>query len=119
MRPVVEDTAVPRSDILVGLEIDFASAVVKGALGKVIEKSSVWKYITEVEKLVVFVVPSEAEVVSGVLFGGATHLVQTVEVDVRVSVEIVVVTFSISELPELTVFVMGHVVRVVYTLLSC
>ena len=64
-----------------------------------------------------FVVPTEAEGVSGLLFGGATHLVQTVEVDVRVSVEMVVVTFSISELPEVTVFVTGHVVRVVYTLL--
>jgi hypothetical protein len=56
------------------------------------------------------------EVVSGLLFGGATHLVQRVEVDVRVSVEMVVVTFSISELPEVTVFVIGHVVNVVYTL---
>ena len=50
------------------------------------------------------------------LIGGATHFVQRVEVDVRVSVEMVVVTFSISELPEVTVFVTGHVVRVVYTL---
>ena len=50
------------------------------------------------------------------LFGGATHLVQMVEVDVRVSVEMVVVTFSIFELPEVTVFVTGHVVTVVYTL---
>ena len=44
-------------------------------------------------------------------------MVQRVEIDVRVSVEMVVVTFSISELPEVTVFVTGHVVRVVYTLL--
>ena len=44
---------------------------------------------------------------------------QRVEVDVRVSVEMVVVTFSISELPDVTVFVTGHVVRVVYTLLPC
>ena len=43
-------------------------------------------------------------------------MVQMVEVDVRVSVEMVVVTFSIFELPELTVFVTGHVVTVVYTL---
>ena len=56
------------------------------------------------------------EAVSGLLFGGATHLVQTVEVDVSVSVEMVVVTFSISELPEVTVFVTGQVVIVVYTL---
>ena len=46
-------------------------------------------------------------------------MVQRVEVDVRVSVEMVVVTFSISELPEVTVFVTGHVVRVVYTLIPC
>ena len=44
-------------------------------------------------------------------------MVQRVEVEVRVSVEMVVVTFSISELPEVTVFVTGHVVNVVYTLL--
>ena len=44
---------------------------------------------------------------------------QRVEVDVRVIVEMVVVTFSISELPEVIVFVTGHVVRVVYTLLPC
>ena len=47
------------------------------------------------------------------LFGGATHLVQIVEVDVRVSVEIVVVTFSIVELPDVTVLVTGQVVKVV------
>lgn len=41
---------------------------------------------------------------------------QRVEVDVRVSVEMVVVTSSTSELPEVTVFVIGHVVNVVYTL---
>ena len=58
------------------------------------------------------------EVVSGLLFGGATHLVQRVEVDVRVSVEMVVVTFSTSEVPEVTVFVIGHVVKVVYTLFN-
>ena len=46
-------------------------------------------------------------------------MVQRVEVDVRVSVEMVVVTFSISELPEVTVFVIGHVVNVVYTLFPC
>ena len=37
MRPVLEDTAVPRSDIWGGLEVDFAGAVVKGAFGKVTE----------------------------------------------------------------------------------
>lgn len=72
----------------------------------------------EAGKLVVFVVPTDAEGVSGLLVGGATHLVQTVEVDVRVSVEMVVVTFSTSEVPEVTVLVIGHVVNVVYTLIS-
>ena len=37
MSPVLEDTAVPRSDISGGLEVDFAGAVVKGALGKMTE----------------------------------------------------------------------------------
>ena len=37
MRPVLEDTAVPRSDVWGGLEIDIAGAVVKGAFGKVAE----------------------------------------------------------------------------------
>ena len=58
------------------------------------------------------------DVVSDSLFGGVTHLVQRIEVDVRVSVEMVVVTFSISELPEVIVFVIGHVVNVVYTLFT-
>ena len=67
----------------------------------------------------VFVVSTDMEGVPGLLVGGATHLVQRVEVDVRVIVEMVVVTFSISELPEVTVLVTGHVVRVVYTLHPC
>ena len=50
---------------------------------------------------------------SGLLFGGATHLVQIVEVDVRVTVEMVVVTLTIAELPEVTVLVTGQVVKVV------
>ena len=50
---------------------------------------------------------------SGLLFGGATHLVQIVEVDVRVTVEIVAVTFSIADLPDVTVLVTGQVVKVV------
>lgn len=37
MRPVFEDTAVPRNVISGWLEIDFAGAVVKGAFGKVNE----------------------------------------------------------------------------------
>ena len=43
-------------------------------------------------------------------------MVQRVEIVVRVIVEMVVVTFSISKLPEVIVFVMGHVVNVVWTL---
>lgn len=38
MRPVLEDTAVPRSDIWGGLEVDFAGAVVKGTFGTMAEK---------------------------------------------------------------------------------
>ena len=37
MRPVLEDTAVPRNVISGWLESDFAGAVVKGAFGKVNE----------------------------------------------------------------------------------
>ena len=37
MSPVLEDTAVPRSDIAGGLEVDFAGAVIKVAFGKVTE----------------------------------------------------------------------------------
>ena len=37
MWPALEDTAVPRSDISGGLEVDFTGAVVKGALGKMTE----------------------------------------------------------------------------------
>ena len=53
----------------------------------------------------------EVEGISGLLFGGATHLVQIVEVDVRVTVEILVVTFSIAELPDVTVLVTEQVVK--------
>ena len=45
--------------------------------------------------------------------GGATHLVHTVEVEVRVTVEIVVVTSSNDVLPEVTRLVTGQVVKVV------
>ena len=47
------------------------------------------------------------------LLGGATHLVQSVEVEVRVSVETVVVTSSNDVLPEVTRLVTGQVVNVV------
>ena len=45
--------------------------------------------------------------------GGATHLVHTVEVEVRVTVEIVVVTSSNDVLLEVTRLVTGQVVKVV------
>ncbi len=57
--------------------------------------------------------PMEAKYV-----GGATHVVQIVEVEVRVTVEMVVVTSSNTWVPEVTVLVTGHVVKVVYTLCS-
>ena len=47
------------------------------------------------------------------LLGGATHLVQSVDVEVRVSVEMVVVTSSNDVLPEVTRLVTGQVVNVV------
>ena len=59
------------------------------------------------------VTPADATDVCEKLIGGATHLVQTVEIDVRVTVETVVVTSWISVVPELTVLVTGQVVKVV------
>ena len=47
------------------------------------------------------------------LLGGATHLVQSVDVEVRVSVEMVVVTSLNDVLPEVTRLVIGQVVNVV------
>ena len=47
------------------------------------------------------------------LLGGATHLVQSVDVVVRVTVEMVVVISSNDVLPEVTRVVTGHVVKVV------
>ena len=55
---------------------------------------------------------SAGGVVVGVL-GGGTHLVQTVEVLVRVRVETVVVVSTEVEEPVVMVLVTGHVVRVV------
>ena len=45
--------------------------------------------------------------------GGATHLVHTVDVEVRVTVDMVVVTSSNEMLPEVTRLVTGQVVKVV------
>ena len=56
--------------------------------------------------------PGELEDSAGLL-GGATHFVQRVEVEVRVTVEIVVVVFSNDVLPEVTRLVTGQVVKVV------
>ena len=47
------------------------------------------------------------------LVGGATHLVQSVDVLVRVTVEMVVVISSNDVLPEVTRLVTGQVVKVV------
>ena len=57
--------------------------------------------------------PAEVIDISEELLGGATHLVQMVEIEVRVTVETVVVTSCIAVVPEMTVFVTGQVVRVV------
>ena len=47
---------------------------------------------------------------------GATHLVQTVEVDVRIMVESCVVIRSVGVPLDVIVWVTGHEVKVVYTL---
>lgn len=47
------------------------------------------------------------------LLGGATHLVHSVDVEVRVTVDMVVVTSSNDVLPEVTRLVTGQVVKVV------
>lgn len=57
--------------------------------------------------------PADDEGNSDLLLGGATHLVQMVEVDVRVTVETTIVTSSVALVPEMTVLVTGHVVNVV------
>ena len=56
--------------------------------------------------------PGELEDSAGLL-GGATHFVQSVDVVVRVTVEIVVVVSSNEVLPEVTRLVTGQVVKVV------
>ena len=56
--------------------------------------------------------PGEIEDGTGLL-GGATHFVQSVDVEVRVTVEIVVVVSSNDVLPEVTRLVTGQVVKVV------
>ena len=59
--------------------------------------------------------PDATWVVDGVDIG-ATHLVQIVEVDVRITVETCVVICSVGVPSDVTVLVTGHVVKVVYTL---
>ena len=56
--------------------------------------------------------PGELEDTAGLL-GGATHFVHSVDVEVRVTVEIVVVVSSNDVLPEVTRLVTGQVVKVV------
>ena len=56
--------------------------------------------------------PGELADTAGLL-GGATHLVQSVDVVVRVTVEMVVVISSNDVLPEVTRVVTGQVVKVV------
>ncbi len=56
--------------------------------------------------------PGEVGDTAGLL-GGATHLVQSVDVEVRVTVEMVVVISSNDVLPEVTRLVIGQVVKVV------
>lgn len=61
-------------------------------------------------------VPAVAETVKETtagLLGGATHLVHSVDVEVRVTVEMVVVISSNDVLPEVTRLVTGQVVKVV------
>ena len=61
------------------------------------------------------VVDSAGGVLDGVS-GGGTHLVQTVEVLVRVTVEMVLVVSIVVEEPDVTVLVTGQVVNVVTTI---
>lgn len=56
--------------------------------------------------------PAKLEDSAGLL-GGATHLVHSVDVEVRVTVEMVVVISSNDVLPEVTRLVTGQVVKVV------
>ena len=56
--------------------------------------------------------PGDVEDTAGLL-GGATHLVHSVDVEVRVIVEMVVVISSNDVLPEVTRLVTGQVVKVV------
>lgn len=134
---MLEEVAVPNIAVSGLLEAPTAGAVVKGALGSVKEYTMTGEppelevsAFDEVKdgrsklhegcvkgcridegKLEKTVSSPEVEGISGLLFGGATHLVQIVEVDVRVTVEILVVTFSIAELPDVTVLVTGQVVK--------
>lgn len=63
-------------------------------------------------KGVTTVSPGELEDPAGLL-GGATHFVHSVDVEVRVTVEIVVVVSSNDMLPDVTRLVTGQVVKVV------
>ena len=69
--------------------------------------------MTDEAKVGTGVVPLNGETDTGILEGGATHFVQIVEIDVRVTVEIVVVISCTELLPEMIVLVTGQVVKVV------
>ena len=56
--------------------------------------------------------PGELEDTAGLL-GGATHFVHSVDVEVRMTVEIVVLVSSNDTLPDVTRLVTGQVVKVV------
>ncbi len=57
--------------------------------------------------------PTDVGEGSVLVIGGATHFVQIVEIEVRVTVEMVVVTSSRAWVPEVTMLVTGQVVKVV------
>ena len=59
------------------------------------------------------VIPADVGIISDEPLGGATHFVHMVEIEVRVTVDKLVVTSWISLVPELIVLVTGQVVKVV------
>ena len=64
-------------------------------------------------KVLVIVSPGDVEDISGLLFGGAMHFVQMVDVEVRVTVDRNVVTDSVVLVPEITVVDPEQVLSVV------
>lgn len=101
VKRMAESTPVPGTSAVEDLEID-------GRLDDGCDK----EYMMEDGKEVAAVSLGELEDNAGLL-GGATHLVQSVDVEVRVTVEMVVVISSNDVLPEVTRLVTGQVVKVV------